>query len=128
MTKFTLLNFVMPCGSSSCCSNSCSKKQQCCNSEDTKTPDAVSVESSDDGCGENCACCGFDRPEMSKSDINSCRLHRSVVDTETVVGAMKKLAGQAYLIYGEHTAWPKEANTMDDKLKVQSVAGTPARH
>ncbi|EER00891.1 conserved hypothetical protein [Perkinsus marinus ATCC 50983] len=92
----------MPCGSSSCCSNSCSKKQQCCNSEDTKTPDAVSVESSDDGCGENCACCGFDRPEMN---------------TETVVGAMKKLAGQAYLIYGEHTAWPKEANTMDDKLK-----------
>mmetsp|Transcript_27259 Transcript_27259/g.23313 ORF Transcript_27259/g.23313 Transcript_27259/m.23313 type:complete len:255 (+) Transcript_27259:3-767(+) len=27
------------------------------------------------------------------------------------------LAGQAYIIYGSHSTWPSDANTMDDKLK-----------
>ncbi|KAF4730303.1 hypothetical protein FOZ63_021722 [Perkinsus olseni] len=93
----------MPCGSSSsCCSNSCGNKQQCCSNKAAAKPEAAPAEPTGECCGENCDCCGFDRPEMN---------------TETVVGAMKKLAGQAYVIYGTHTTWPKDANTMDDKLK-----------
>ncbi|KAF4696121.1 hypothetical protein FOZ60_002351 [Perkinsus olseni] len=54
-------------------------------------------------CPPNCKCCGFERPEMN---------------TEPVIGSLKKLAGHAFVVYGRHTDWASDAAATDGRLKV----------
>ncbi|KAF4746581.1 hypothetical protein FOZ63_010714 [Perkinsus olseni] len=53
-------------------------------------------------CPPNCKCCGFERPEMN---------------TEPVIGSLKKLAGHAFIIYGRHTDWASDVAATDGRLK-----------
>ncbi|KAF4656209.1 hypothetical protein FOL47_009101 [Perkinsus chesapeaki] len=52
-------------------------------------------------CPPDCSCCGFDRPEMN---------------SEPVMGSIKKLLGQAFVVYGKHNDWPSDATKTDTRI------------